>query len=101
MRQGLRHHRGLEAVAQIDAAVAPGVQDLLDRDRAAVVDVARDGFELGQELVVEERDLAEVGLALAQGIGIRALVGDHPAAGVGDDPRARKFPRRDVPSRVL
>ena len=54
MRQGLRHHRRLDAVAEVDAAVAAGVQDLLDGHGAGVVDVAGDGLELRQELVVED-----------------------------------------------
>ena len=66
VRQRLRHVRGLDAVAQVDAAVAAGVQDLLDRHRALFLDVGGDALELRQELVVEHRDLAEVRLAFAE-----------------------------------
>ena len=95
VRQGLRHHRRLDAVAQVDAAVAAGVQDLLDRHAAVVVDVAGDHLELRDELVVEQGDLPEIGLAFAQRVGIGALVGDDAAAGAGDDPGARQLARRD------
>ena len=46
-----------------------------------VLDVGGDALELRQELVVEDRDLAEVGLALAERIRVGALVGDDAAAG--------------------
>jgi hypothetical protein len=96
VRQGLRHHRGLHAIAEVDAAVASGMQDLLHGHGAGIVDVARDHLELRQELVVVDRDLAEVGLALAQRVGIGALVGDQAAAGAGDDAHPRQFARRDA-----
>jgi hypothetical protein len=89
VRQRLRHVGGLDAVAQVDAAVAPGVQDLLDRHRALRLDVGGDALELRQELVVEDRHLPEVGLALAERVGIGALVGDDAAAGARDDLHAR------------
>ena len=97
MREGLRHDRRLETVAQIDAAVAACVQDLLERHRARVVKVAGDLLKSGHELVVVQRKLAEVGLALAQGIGIGALVDNDAAADVGDHLHARELPRRDEP----
>jgi hypothetical protein len=95
MRQGLRHHGRLDAVAEVDAAVAAGVQDLLHGHGAGIVDVARDHLELRQELVVVDRHLAEVGLALAPGVGIGALVGDQAAAGAGDDAHPRQLARGD------
>ena len=103
VRQRLRHDRGLDAVAEIDAAVAPGVQDLLDRDGALRRGCsAAMRLELRQELVVEDRDLAEIGLALAERIGVRALIGDDAAAGAGDDAHARESRARVMkPSRVL
>ncbi len=84
MRQRLRHDGGLDAVAEIDAAIASGMQDLLDSDAAAIMDVAGDLLELRDEFVVEQSDLAEIGLTLAERVGIGALVGDDAAARAGD-----------------
>ena len=78
VRQRLRHDRRLDAVAEVDAAVAPGVQDLLDRDAAVVVDVLRDGLELRQELVVEQ--LRSIVGAIAPG-SCRGLDAGHRCAG--------------------
>ena len=95
MRQRLRHVGGLDAVAEVDPAVASGVQDLLDRHGALRLDVRGNALELRQELVVEDRELPEIGLALAERIGVRALVGDDAAAGAGDDTHARDLALRD------
>src|SRR5487761_2581506 len=65
-----------------------GVQDLLDRHRSVFPDIGGDAFELGQEIVVENRHLAGIGLALAQRVGIGPLVGDDATAGAGDDAHA-------------
>src|SRR5574337_796056 len=89
VRQRLRHVRRLDAVAQVDAAVASGVQDLLDRDRTVGLDVGGDALELRHELVVVDRELAEVPLAFAQRVGVGALVGDDAAAGARDHLHAR------------
>src|SRR5690606_39772851 len=81
--------------AEVDAAVAAGVQDLLDRDRAGVVDPAGDLLELGQEAVVVQCHLPEVGLAFAERIRVGALVRDDAALRSGDHLHATELAHRD------
>src|SRR5690606_38935529 len=95
VRKRLRHDRRLDAVAEVDAAVAAGVQDLLDRDRAGVVDPAGDLLELGQEAVVVQCHLPEVGLAFAERIRVGALVRDDAALRSGDHLHATELAHRD------
>ena len=101
MRQRLRHDRRLNAVAEIDATVATGVQYLLNGHGAGLMDITGDGFEFRQEAVIVERDLPEVRFAFAERVGIGALIGDDAAAGAAIT-RVRASSRGEiVPSRPL
>jgi hypothetical protein len=69
VRQRLWHVGRLDAVAEVDAPVPAGMQDLLDRERTLRLDVGGNPLELRQELVVEDRELTEIGLSSPSGSG--------------------------------
>src|ERR1019366_788449 len=87
----LRYYGRLHAISKIDSPVTAGMKNLLDGDSTTIMDVPGDLFELRKKLVVEQRDLAEVGLPFAERVGIGALVGDDTTARSGNHLGASKL----------
>lgn len=97
MRECLWNDGGLYAVSNVDAAIAAGMQDLLDRYATRFMNIAGDLLELGKKLVIKQSDLIEVGFTLAERIGIGPLVCNDSTAGARQDFGAGKLTLGDEP----